>query len=778
MRNDRGTVTSLVAAVAFVVLAIGTGAFFLSRLIGGQRELWNASDAGVLNAAKQALLNPSISPDNSSLPPAAKDFFALSDPPGQQPNAPGGQIQYKPIDLLTYNRLVAQAMLVCANAEAEGNEEAKQHALAVVAAVKGVGGYLQSQFAQKGPVDNDFVKVANMNNLRMLDNNEVKLSRKLQTAFLNKGYSANIWFDPSILSNNVPTNPQSQIKPAENVVKQIYGGKTPDTYANTKFVAGYEPITLLGGAETLYAVPTMPTTGPHLVDLGRFTQNTKVFDLTTPQNAFRADCKALNKKDSSTFVDTVSCAVVGSLSKYYIGQIPAGYIRIVNAPFNASGTAPGDLNQALASTGQQLAENVMYDGTQDIFNTALVFGSSYIQVATPNTGNPETTMFAVGSNGQAAMTAWANYNKSIGGDALGHNANLDPAKGTFPGGTPQQLKVNPNVLSQTIHIGSGYNQKAKLKDIVQIKGFNQISDENFNGSEPAWLDALVPVMNSNLACGTLLTDIGANNGFTAIEWLKARIMQLRAAGNTKITIAIPTHHSGMKSFKHFKKGSATLIHYASPPAHAQFEQIGTPMSLLEGINSVNEPSHEINLQQASYVAFIKSVAQRARQINPKFDETAVANALNSAPIGLGQTLYLHADRSGEKLVMDKDVNYDSSSLKVDGANATVKYSTSPYDIGLSLIDTEKDGSATAPRGDMSYHKVPYKAISGNGYLDAPPTAAGSKMVLGSAATSVTATESALFVPSSGFGNLLGEMHFDNGIQASNGGNELYFSIPN
>ncbi len=778
MRRESGSVTSLVAAVAFGLLAIGMCAFFLSRVIGGTRELWNASDAGVMNAAKQALITPSIVPNNNSLPTAAKDFFALSDPPGIQPNQPGQPIDYKPISLITYNRLVAQAMLVCANAEAEGNTTAINNAKTVVGAVKAIGGYLQNEFAQKGPVDNAFLALTSVNNIRMLDNSEIKLTKKLESGFMNRGGSANIWFDPDILSANVPTNPNAQLKPEQSVVKQLYGGTLPTTYTATKFVAGYEPIKLLGGTETLYAVPTMPTTGSHLVDLTRFKASTGVIDLTTPQNAFRADCNAINKKGSSTFVNTVSCAIVGSLSKYYVGEIPAGYIRVVNAPFNANGNVPGDFNQAMSQANQALAENVMYDGTQDIFNTALVFGSSYVQVASPNSGNPETTPFAVGSNGLAAMKIWANYNKSVGNDGLGHNPDLDPTKGTFPGGTPQQMKVNPNVPSQTIRIGSGLNQKAKLKDLITIKGVNQISDENFNGSEPAWLDAMIPVMESNFNLGTVLSSIGINNGFTAIEWLKARIMQLRAAGNTKITISLPVQHSGMKAFKHYKGGSATLIHYASPPAHAQFEQVGTPLSLIEGINAVNEPSHVINQEQAAYVGFINKIAQRTRQINPKFNEAAVIAALNSAPIGLGQTLYLHADRSGNNLVMDKELHYDDSSLKADGSNTLVSYSTAPYDIGLSLIDTQKDGSATAPRGDMSYHNVPYKAISAGGYLNAPPTAAGSKKALNSAATSVTATEAAVFVPSSGFGNLLGELHYDNALQASNGGNELYFSIPN
>ena len=778
MRRARGSVTSLVAAVAFGILALGICAFFLSRVIGGTRELWNASDAGVMNAAKQALITPSIAPNDNSLPAAAKDFFALSDPPGAPPNQAGQAIQYKPISLITYNRLVAQAMLVCANAEAEGNDTAIKNAKQVVAAVKAVGGYLQNEFAQHEPVDSACLKLTALNNVRMLDGNNIKLSKKLESGFMNKGYSSNIWFDPEILSSNVPINPEAQLKPEEPVVKQIYGGNLPANYTGTKFVAGYEPIKLLGNTETLYAVPTMPTNGAHLVDLGRFKQSTALIDLTTPQNAFRADCQALNKKASATFVNTISCAVVGSLSKYYIGQIPAGYVRVINAPYNANGVVPGDLNQALASANQQLADNVMYDGTQDIFNTNLVFGSSYAQVASPNSGNPETTPFAIATDGLAAMKAWSNYNKSVGNDGLGHNPDLDPTKNTFPGGTPQELKVNPNALSLTIRIGSGFNQKAKLKDLVTIKGFNQISDENFNGSEPAWLDSMIPVMESNLSRGTVLSSIGANNGFTSIEWLKARIMQLRAAGNTKITITIPTQHSGMKSFKHYKNGSATLIHYASPPAHAQFEQVGTPLNLLEGINAVNEPGHSVNAQQAAYVAFIKRIAQRTRQINPNFNEAAVIAALNSSPIALGQTLYLHADRSGKNLVMDRDVTYDDANLKADGNNSILTYSTAPYDIGLSLIDTQKDGSPTAPRGDMSYHQVPYKAISAGGYLNAPPTAAGSKKVLNFAATSVTATEAALFVPSSGFGNLLGELHYDNGIQASNGGNELYFSIPN
>jgi hypothetical protein len=38
-----------------VVIVIGVGFFFLSKIIGGGREVANATDAGALNVAKQAI---------------------------------------------------------------------------------------------------------------------------------------------------------------------------------------------------------------------------------------------------------------------------------------------------------------------------------------------------------------------------------------------------------------------------------------------------------------------------------------------------------------------------------------------------------------------------------------------------------------------------------------------------------------------------------------------------------------------------------------------------
>lgn len=767
-RQNRGQTISLVACVAFVLVALGTLAFFLTRLIGGARELTNASDAGILNAAKQSLITPNILPNDNHLPAAAQDFFALSDPPGVQGAVNGAAITYKPLDLLTYNRLVAQSMLIAANAEAEGNMTAISNAHAEIDAAKSVGAYLQKQIDQNGPLNSAYLQVADANHLRMLDG-QVKLNVNLKGAYLNHGGSTNIWFDPSILSS-APTNGTAQLKPEQAVVKQLYNGALPANYSSTNFVAGYEPISLLNGSATLYAVPLMPEQHSHLVDLTRFNAGLPVPDGSVPQNALRAQSRAYNKGTNS-YVNTVSCAITGSLSKYYIGQIPAGYIRVVNAPFNSNGPVAGDLNQVL---GQ--AQNVLYDGSNDLFNTALVFGSSYIYVAKPYSGNADTTSFALGANGLAAMKIWSTYNDSHGDDGLGHNGDLDPLKGSYPGGTPFQLKKHPDMPSKSINIGSGSNQKALLKDLVGIKGYVQISDESFNGSEDAMLDAMVPVMSSNLGCGDVLVDIGADHGFTAVEWLKARIIQGRAKSDVKAFLEIPKQHSGMKVFDHYKKGTGILIHYASPPFHAQFENVGTPLGMINQINSVLEPSHSVNSTQAAYLNFINSIAQRTREINPNFDASAVANALNSAPLDLGQTLYLHADPSGTKLVMDTNVHYDSG-LKPDGANALQNYSSGPYDIGLCLVDTQKDGSSTAPRGDMNFHNVPWKAMSDTGYLNEPPTTGGSNAALNSAATSVLSTETAAFVPSSGFGNLLGELHFDNGLQGKNGG-ALFMDIPN
>src|SRR5215470_15505076 len=100
-RKQLGATLALVAACIIVICFIGMAFFFVTRILGGGKELQNASDSGSLNVAKQALIQPIASISGAT--DYDKAFSGLLDSHG--------------VDLLTYNRLVGQALLVALNAE-------------------------------------------------------------------------------------------------------------------------------------------------------------------------------------------------------------------------------------------------------------------------------------------------------------------------------------------------------------------------------------------------------------------------------------------------------------------------------------------------------------------------------------------------------------------------------------------------------------------------------------------------------------------------------------
>src|ERR1700733_7414146 len=115
LRKQRGATLSLVACVALLVVLIGLACFFMAKIIGGARELQNATDSGNLNVAKQSLRSPTVKIFANSgndlsgpmLADAQANFLPQKDPATGE------------IDLFVYNKLVGQAMLVGMNAASD-----------------------------------------------------------------------------------------------------------------------------------------------------------------------------------------------------------------------------------------------------------------------------------------------------------------------------------------------------------------------------------------------------------------------------------------------------------------------------------------------------------------------------------------------------------------------------------------------------------------------------------------------------------------------------------
>src|SRR5262245_11851651 len=113
MRSHRAQTLPLVTACLAVVVTLGVGFYSLSMLVGGGRELQNAVDAGNLNVTKQCAKNVGVSLKSGA---ELDNFRRLVDTDTGK------------VNLLTYNRVVSQVMVVAANAQEEGTPLAKQRA--------------------------------------------------------------------------------------------------------------------------------------------------------------------------------------------------------------------------------------------------------------------------------------------------------------------------------------------------------------------------------------------------------------------------------------------------------------------------------------------------------------------------------------------------------------------------------------------------------------------------------------------------------------------------
>src|SRR5579862_6224043 len=98
-RSKQGATLALVVAVTVLVVLIGVFCFFVLQLLGGSRETQNATDSGNLNIGKQAIQHPTITLNQGV---ESDNFGGLVDDNGN-------------INLLNYNRLAAQTLLVAAN---------------------------------------------------------------------------------------------------------------------------------------------------------------------------------------------------------------------------------------------------------------------------------------------------------------------------------------------------------------------------------------------------------------------------------------------------------------------------------------------------------------------------------------------------------------------------------------------------------------------------------------------------------------------------------------
>jgi hypothetical protein len=786
-----------------LVIVIGVGFYFLSKIIGGGREVANATDAGALNVARLALKRGTVPVIGLSTSDQA-EFGGL---------APSGQIT-----LLNYNRLVAQAMMVAKNAEVEGSPtNAKSNAIATANAVKAIGNTLkaslQASLASTGAntLGADFNSIAGSNNTKMWNGSTVACVTPITQGYLKTGGSTNIIWDSNTQnafgawapSHATPDLSAGNNPNSTDILGASVGG-------GAQYMPGYVNNSFLGGSVVLAGVPVFPNTKPHLVDIGQFnsdlTKNAAfAADPNTPPNAFETNARATEAK-SGNLASSVACAVVGVLTNDYKASLPRGFVRISNGP------------DAVATNGSFGVP--ISDGTNDIFNNQLfngtgitTNGSSGVFTTTPSylsawaafnnrsgaydNSNANLANQTVMTNASLTGAAWVAYNVNPAGTAYPPGAFVPVADLPTSPDNLQDMAANPasydageGGLRAGSNCASPYATPAQLESIG-MGNFNcqyTMYDDSLTG--PCAAVTNIQQWQSNYSCSGLTTGgavatSGANQGVTNVEYMKAELLAKingRLGGSFCSDVSIPTAQpSGVKYFSKGVPGTpGSAVAFdpsmggASPVVN--FETVGSPLQYLTQISN-----NMGSCATGSSSAILEQITARVQQIESSVTLAQVKAALGTQQLHLkggsfstdNGTLYLYVDPSTHGVLMAKSLPAGWSDNTVGNTNFPDGNAPTPgtgectetYPLNGWVVDTTAGMSGTG-KGDAHYHAEPFTQP---GFASGPPSYNGADMGASNdngGSAPIYGQDAAIFKPSSGSQNNLGELKFQENTQGT------------
>jgi hypothetical protein len=580
-RRRKGATLGLVAACALVIIVLGFGVFYLAKLYGGGREVANATDAGTLNVAKNALVQPAVqlpAPTPGSNTPMS-EFYGCAYPAANGSTAT--------IDLFTYNRCVGQALLIALNAKAEadaGSTTAMGNAQSVLNDLNAIGKSLANGIDPSrsagtltfdparpaGCLTSNFTQSANKNNIGMYNTSTIINQGGYATAFMKAGGATNVWFSDQVLGTNKNLGDSSADFPSQNG-----GGSSPKLSASTSFLPtttnpttsttgqyylqGYNPISVTANGTTLtfYGVPIFPQQKPHLVSLSDFNQSATAPDPNTPPNAMKvASAAQLN----SNMGGAVACALVGAAFSNtgtatppdFPVAIPSGYIALVNAPYstapnasslypNAGDVIPASFYPALPGTpgdatnqGNIFNNELMTTGNGGGLSTSGGYGTGDVYAANaPGAPGGVTGVFG----DQTTIAAWIAYNASSNAS----NAVTHPqtpgvyTSGSNPGGTaaapcdPALYPPTHGLTPPSNLIFDSNGVQASVQACLAITGSASNCSEEATNNNPTPLTGpcnQVPAMTIAYGHGYPAPQPGSNypGGVSAVDAIKGAIL--------------------------------------------------------------------------------------------------------------------------------------------------------------------------------------------------------------------------------------------------------------
>ncbi len=376
--QSSGQSTALVIAAAFVVVLVGVGIFFLIQILGGSREVQNAVDAGVLQAAKTALSGPSVQLTSTPKTVGSATSDQITEFAGLAIQCQKAFDQYFQIDpatdpvlaqelsggpfyfnLWSINAVWGQALLEALNVQQMekaglATAAARDHAQLVQALAQDISAALTRNILadsdpaaeiDKGPVNplhTQFNQLANRNTVRMLDPKEAVAGNQFQTSFVNRPGEVS----PPQCDSNIQFD-TAQVNAGPLGLGSVLAGLGP--VLDGAFPLGYVPINvkLSTGSLPFMFVPLSHSRKPHLISEIQFNSDTATGFLpgslagSVPPNAFQFAGSAQAAKAQKN-LNLIAHAVTADMTNGLSLQIPRAFIRVENLPGkpNPSGGPP------------------------------------------------------------------------------------------------------------------------------------------------------------------------------------------------------------------------------------------------------------------------------------------------------------------------------------------------------------------------------------------------------------------------------------------------------
>lgn len=769
LRRSRGATLMLIGVAVLVIIVVGIAFFWFTQVFGGGRELAHANDAGVLNVAKAALRNPNKDALRFDNPDVGTNFALLGENP-------------RTLNLNVYNRLFAQALIVALNARDENTSEAATSAKRVWKALNDVGSFLRKDLQSGAEMGKYFQSIVDKNNVKMLGNKGIGLSEH-SISFTKRGGSTNIYIDPQILAT-FKTNPAIPINSSGQPSKN-----------GLHYLSGYSPFSVsMANGETLFfsGVPVQPNDRPHLVDLTQFNWNSKDDFIrgsgstpypadTLPPNTFK-DVANSRVVKAGSILGTTACAIVGCLNQEFQMSVPYGYIEIRNGP---STSGPKDalafqakdiFCHALAGQGISVTPNGEWfcrgsdtevADVKNLDTSMNILPDLMSNIRQMIEQNNSDTLVSPNANDARSMELrkWNTILYEVSELKQALDAADDLIDRWAIVNSKDQVTRDylwaHNIPDRAVSIKYIRKSSGSMLTEAELRDINLSTKWNCH-----WQDYQLTLKDNKKICLQKLEDFkrgyseygssrdnNSGSGYTVLEQFKCDVLSSRRVCVNSASVPAPAQTSGVKWFEHGKD-------YPAPKGPFNFGQVRTPYEYMEMIDKSPRGNG------CAMGSVIDSLLNRCKQIYPKVSKPELFTALRMEPLPLGSTLYLYVDNGSLVMRRDKPASLVAGTV-ADGKVPVGSDACGPsYNVIGTLVATSSGSKPNWPYGENS--KFEGQRVDFDENTDGMfPGWAWKTM------PKAECKDESLWIPSSGYNNLLGVLEFRN--SCSGGGN---FAQPN